>query len=66
MTTPITEYVQVTVTIADRLIQALNFGIPAIFDEFTEPTAWDTGQRTADYADLTALSADFATTTKIY
>lgn len=66
MTTPITEYVQVTVSVADRLLQSIDFGIPALFSAFTEPSSWDTGQRTKDYASLTEVAVDFATTTKEY
>lgn len=66
MTTPITEYVQVTVAVEDRLLQTIDFGIPSLFGEFTEPTAWDTGQRSQDYASLSEIAVDFATTTKIY
>ncbi len=64
MTTPITEYVQVTVSVADRLLQTIDFGIPSLFSAFVEPASWTTGQRTKDYANLTAVGLDFATTTK--
>lgn len=66
MTTPITEYVAITVSVSDRLIQAIDFGIPAIYSLFAEPTAWDTGQRSADYADLTEIAVDFPTTSLEY
>lgn len=66
MTTPISEYVSVSVSISDRLLQAFDFGIPAIFDEFTIPSAWETGQRSADYSTLPALAVDFPTATLVY
>lgn len=66
MSTPLTEYITVTVSVADRLIQTAGFGTPALFDEFTKPTAWSTGQRVAEYSGLTSVGVDFANTTKIY
>lgn len=66
MSTPVREYVNVTVTVSDALIQAAGFGTPGVFDEFTEPAAWDTGQRVETYTSLTSLAVDFATTTKVY
>ncbi len=66
MSTPIQEYVQVTVTITDALVQAAGFGTPAIYDEFVEPASWTTGQRVKTYTSLTAITVDFATTTKVY
>jgi hypothetical protein len=66
MSTPITEYVSVSVAVADRLVQAIDFGVPAIYDVFTLPASWATGQRSKSYATLAAVAVDFATTTKVY
>ncbi len=66
MSTPISEYVNVTVTVTDALVQAAGFGTPGIYDEFSEPAAWDTDQRVQAYTSLTPLAVDFATTTKVY
>ncbi len=66
MSTPISEYVDVTVTVTDALIQTQGFGTPAIYDEFVEPASWTTGQRVKSFSNITAIAVDFATTTKIY
>ncbi len=66
MSTPITEYVSVTITVADRLIQTQGFGVPLLYDEFSLPGSWITGQRTQNYTSLSGVAVDFAVTTKIY
>lgn len=66
MTTPISEYVSVVVSVGDTAVDVEAFDIPAIFDEFAEPSAWDTDQRSASYSSIEAVAVDFATTTKVY
>ena len=66
MSTPVTEYATVTVSIQDLLIQQAGFGVPLIVNEFTLPSSWETGQRTKAYANIAAVVLDFATTTKVY
>ena len=66
MTTPISEYVTVNVTVADRLLQTQGFGTPLLFHLATLPATWDTGQRTASYTSLASVTVDWATTTKVY
>lgn len=70
MSTPISEYVSVDVTVTDALVQAAGFGVPALFDEFPVPANWTgsgvTGQRVETYTSLSSLALDFATTTKIH
>lgn len=66
MTTPISEYVSVDITITDALVQAAGFGTPGFFDEFTEPGSWATDQRVKNYTSLASIVVDFANTTKVY
>lgn len=66
MTTPISEFVSVSVTIGDRLLQQAGFGTPLVFGLATAPSGWASGQRTASYASMTEVAVDWAVTTKIY
>lgn len=66
MSTPISEYVTVAVTVTDALLQVQGFGTPAIYDEFTEPASWNTGQRVKSYTSLPSVTVDFLTTTKMH
>jgi len=71
MSTPIQEYIDVAVTVGDRLVQSANLNVILVFSLFTVPTGWTgsgvTGQRIAEYtAPADMLTDGFLATSKEY
>lgn len=66
MSTPITEYVEVNVSLQDKAIQTADFGILGLFSKFSLPSGWSSGQRVKSYASLDEVAADFTSATKEY
>lgn len=61
--TEIADVINVTVNVADTRVSRAGFGVPLIIDEI-ENTVF--AERVRQYPNLTAVAADFASTTKVY